>query len=251
MESASTFYDGLAGQYETLTQTTVREKAVREVVAELHRRTGFRSALDAACGTGLFTFALAEFAHPVYGADISGAMLEQARGARANRGHDVDWIHAPMQELADTVATPVDIILCMGNSLPHVLTLDDVRKTLAGFADLLNSGGTVLLHQINFDRVFLRAERLVGATWSEGVSFVRFYDLMGERVRFNVVETRWEGQPPATHWHCTDLRGHRHAELVAALQSTDFSDIRCWGDLSFAPFDRRESELLVLEAKKR
>lgn len=98
--------------------------------------------------------------------------------------------------------------------------------------------------------MFAHGERFVGATRSETSTFVRFYDLEGDRVRFNVIESRWDTDPPESRWHSNVLRGHRHAELVAALAEAGFTSPRSYGDLSFSPYDKRKSHLLVLEAAR-
>ncbi|MFW6367202.1 MAG: class I SAM-dependent methyltransferase, partial [bacterium] len=122
MASAETFYDQLAADYDGLTHTSKRNAVARGFVSELHRRAPFSSALDAACGTGVFTRALAEFASRACGADISSEMLHRAKQESRHTADTIQWLEAPMQNLPEILDTPFECILCMGNSLPHLIT---------------------------------------------------------------------------------------------------------------------------------
>mgnify|MGYP006279260639 CR=1 FL=1 len=246
----SDFYGELADDYDVLTGTAKRAGAARRFVGELHRRTGFTSALDAACGTGVFTRPLAEFANSVWGADLSREMLRRAERESGGAPVDIGWIEAPMQKLSGRLDHPVDLILCMGNSIPHLLTREDLATTIRGFATLLNPGGTLVMHQLNYDRVLARRERLVGVTRSDDDSFARFYDFQGERVVFNVIATHWEEGRAESTWHSTPLRPHRCAEILAILEQSGFQSPDLYADLAFSPYDRAESDLLIVQATK-
>lgn len=251
MASAETFYDQLAADYDGLTHASKRTAAARNFVRELHRRAPFSSALDAACGTGVFTRPLAEFASRVCGADLSAEMLRRAEHESPHTATNIQWLEAPMQNLPEALDTPFECILCMGNSLPHLLTRADLHKALQGFAHLLTADGSLVLHQLNYDRLLAGGERLVGATRSENTTYVRFYDFQGERIIFNVVATQWfENDKNHTQWHSTTLRPHRTAELIEILQNVGFKTIESYGDLSFSPYAPAESDLLVLRATR-
>ena len=252
MASAATFYDQLAADYDGLTHTSKRSAVACDFVRELHVRAPFSSALDAACGTGIFTRPLAEFAPRVCGADLSAEMLRQAEYESRDIAADIQWTEAPMQDLPEVLDDPFDLILCMGNSLPHLLTRAELQKTIRGFAQLLTTHGTLVLHQLNYDRLLARGERLVGATRSENTSYVRFYDLQGEQIIFNVIATQWfDDGKSQSQWHSTALRPHRTAELIDALQNAGFDPVEPYGDLAFSPYDPAESNLLVLQATRR
>lgn len=251
MATAATFYDQLAADYDGLTHTSKRSAAARDFVRELHRRAPFFSALDAACGTGVFTRPLAEFATRVRGADLSPEMLRLAENESQDAATNIQWIEAPMQELPEVLESPFDLIMCMGNSLPHLLTRADLHKTIRGFAQLLTANGTLVLHQLNYDRLLARGERLVGATRSENASYVRFYDFQGEQIIFNVIATQWlDNGKTRSQWHSTALRPHRTAELTDALKTAGFESLESYGDLTFSPYDPAESDLLVLQATR-
>ena len=84
------------------------------------------SILDAACGTGMHAIALAQQGHSVSGADLSTGMIERAKVNAAEAGVQARFAAAGFgalaQEFQGQPDFPFDALLCLGNSLPHLLT---------------------------------------------------------------------------------------------------------------------------------
>jgi SAM-dependent methyltransferase len=97
-------------------------------------------ALDVACGSGRNAVWLAAHGWRVTGVDFSGVALEQARGLAAERGVEVEWVHAdllgwrPFDEAFDLVA-----VLYL--QLPAEQLAQAMRLAAGGLA----SGGTLLV----------------------------------------------------------------------------------------------------------
>lgn len=82
-------------------------------------------------------------------------------------------------------------MLCLGNSLPHLLTPAAVADALADFAAVLSPGGLLVMQNRNFDQVWAARERFIGPQahrdGEEEWLFVRFYDFHEETLTFNMV----------------------------------------------------------------
>ncbi len=76
--------------------------------------------LDAACGTGMHAVALAKLGFQMTGADLSGGMIERARANAAEAGEAVRFKTAGFGHTRP-LAQYFDAILCLGNTLPHLL----------------------------------------------------------------------------------------------------------------------------------
>jgi len=50
-----------------------------------------------------------------------------------------------METIADRTARPFEAILCLGNSLPHLLTNKQLEATLRGLRALLPAGAIVIV----------------------------------------------------------------------------------------------------------
>jgi glycine/sarcosine N-methyltransferase len=211
--------------------------------------------LDAACGTGMHVIALAQRGYTAAGADLSAGMIEQAFANAASAGVQADFQVAGFGALAERFAG-YDALLCLGNSLPHVLDRNELVRTLADFAACLRPGGLLLLQQRNFDAVlaqqarWMKSER-AGRLGEQEWLFVRFYDFdLDGLVTFNIITLMRVGQGD---WQqkvdSTRLYPLRRDELVSALDATGFEQIGCYGSMSGEPFDPQNSGNLVISAR--
>lgn len=244
------FYDELASDYDAITGSAGRTGRAEEFVRVLAARFPIKSALDAACGTGLYAIQLARAGVRSVGADISPAMLAQARKFAFEAKVNVEWLYCPMQQLAGELAERFDAVLCMGNSIPHLLSDADLESTVAGFLGLLNPGGIVVLQLLNYARSISRQERIVGINRQGQRDFVRFYDFQGAQAQFNILEIDWSAGQPQHRLHTTTLRMYTAEALRQALTQHGSDRVELFGGLDFAPFDKDRDETVMLIARK-
>jgi SAM-dependent methyltransferase len=211
--------------------------------------------LDAACGTGMHAIALAQRGYTAAGADLSAGMIERAVANAASAGVQASFQVAGFGALAGRFAG-YDALLCLGNSLPHVLDLSELAKTVADFAACLRPGGLLLVQQRNFDAVlaqrarWMKSERAQRPDEQEWL-FVRFYDFDPDGLlTFNIITLARVGQGD---WQqkvdSTRLYPLRVDELAPALEAAGFEQIVCYGSMSGEPFDPRSSGNLVVSAR--
>ncbi|NIN09754.1 MAG: methyltransferase domain-containing protein, partial [Planctomycetales bacterium] len=167
-------------------------------------RAGPLEVLDSACGTGMHAIALAQRGYTAAGADVSAPMIERARANARASSAPVRFETAGFGELAEVFGQRAfDALLCLGNSLPHLLTDADLTAALDDFAACLRPSGLLLIQNRNFDAVLAHRER-----WMEPQAhredetewlFLRFYDFDPDGlITFNVVTLRREGTGPWT-----------------------------------------------------
>lgn len=213
--------------------------------------------LDSACGTGMHAIALARLGHAVAGADLSAAMVERARENAAAAGVQAQFETAGFGALAQTFGQQAfDALLCLGNSLPHALSADELAAAVADFANCLRPGGLLIVQNRNFDAVTASRERwMEPQAHQEGSDeriFVRFYDFDPDGlITFNILTLRREG---AGGWRqqvmATRLRPLLEAEMIATMEAAGFSEIASYGNMAGAPFDRRASGNLVVTGRR-
>jgi len=243
------FYDDIADRYDEVTGAAGRVEPAAAFVKELASRHPIASAVDAACGTGLYAVQLARAGVRAVGADISAGMLQAARRCADAAGAEVAWVHAPMQELADRVTDPHDAVLCMGNSLPHLLTDEDLAAAMDSFRRMLRDGGLLAVQILNYHSILADRERIVGVNRSGRRLYVRFYDFLAELVRFNILVVDLSLDRPGHALHSTTLRPYTHDQLAGALGRHGFDDVQAFGDLQFGPFDPQTSDMLLITAR--
>jgi SAM-dependent methyltransferase len=248
-------YDAFSEDYDRFVRWDRRLAHELPFLVKQLERAGAERVLDVACGTGRHAIALAERGFEVVGADVSHGMIEQARGNAAEAGVGVTFVEAGFGALAGAVEGPFDALLCLGNSLPHVLTRDALAATLHDWAALLRPGGTLLLQNRNFDRVVAERQRwMAPQSHTEGKRawlFVRFYDFEEDgTLTFNVLTLHRVGDEPwAQRATATRLQPWRREQVVEQLLRAGYSDVVCWGNMNGAPW-QQESPNLIVGAKR-
>jgi glycine/sarcosine N-methyltransferase len=251
-------YDPFSADYDRFVNWEERLAYELPFIEQQLTASGARRVLDTACGTGMHAIALAQRGYDVTGADLSVGMIERAAAAKENAaaaGVEARFVVAGFGELEARVGDGFDALLCLGNSLPHVLTADALHATLTDFAAVLRSGGLLLIQNRNFDAVMakrarwmpLQAHREGDRQWL----FIRFYDFNPDgTLTFNVVTLQRDGAGEWTQQiEATALCPLLHAELLNAVASAGFSNAARYGDMTGASFDPESSSNLIVTAK--
>ena len=213
--------------------------------------------LDTACGTGMHAIALAGAGHHVSAADLFPQMIEKAELNATAAGVKVRFKAAGLGDLSTAFAgEQFDLVLCLGNSLPHLLSEHELVDALLDFAAVLRPGGMLLIQNRNFDAVMRREDR-----WMEPQTFrdskgewifQRFYDFLpGGLIRFNIVTLKQSGD---SGWQSTVsstmLRAQLHADLEQSLVKAGFTAIRAYGSMQGSAFSPETSGNLILTGLK-
>jgi len=249
-------YDEFSSDYDRFVNWPGRLAVEMPFIEGQLRAAGAQRVLDAACSTGQHALALAGSGYRVVGADLSPKMIERAQANARARSVAAEFVAAGFGELRARVGDGFDAVLCLGNSLPHLLTGSDLMAALADFASCLRPGGTLLIQNRNFDRVLARRERwMEPQAHQEGDRewlFLRFYDFEPDGLLgFNVVTLqRQAGGSWTQHSMASRLWPQRQTELVAALAAAGFAQTTSYGDLQGTPFDAASSGNLVLRAQR-
>lgn len=251
------FYDRLSDLYDVMIDWETRLRSEGPLLVRWLQENQARRVLDVACGTGGHVHYLAEHGFEVIGADINALMLEKAR-SRVNSG----GIQAPrfvpwaMNDRPPSDFAPVDALLCLGNSFPHLLDRATAAAAFRNFHQLINPGGKCLIQLKNLPRRLKQKDMflpLARRKWEgKRIRFVRFYEQISQEE--NLVEFHWIAfgdDPDELLKHAmTTLRAWPVDELNNMAHDAGFTDIHFTGDLQGAPFDPDRSEDIVMVAVK-
>ena len=155
MSIIQSFYDNMAGQYDKLFldwQATTQEQA--EMLEKIFRENGYgrdAKVLDCACGIGTQAIGLARLGYDVTGSDISDGELAEAKARAAKNGVSARFIHADFCALSETFQDPFELIICMDNALPHMLTKEDLEAAVKSIAGQLAEGGMFVASIRDYD----------------------------------------------------------------------------------------------------
>ncbi len=255
-------YDGFSGDYDRFVNWANRlAYELPFLTAKLaeapHAARERPRVLDAACGTGQHALALAGLGYPAAGADLSAGMIQRARENAQARDQNLPFAVAGFGALAAEFGeASFDALLCLGNSLPHVLDEAGLAAALGDFAQVLSPGGVLILQQRNFDAVLAQGAkgRWMGPEAAQDGDtewlFVRFYDFRPDNlIDFNILRLKREGdgawQQVLTQ---TRLRPLVRDELDVALTVAGFERLKFYGGLDGSEFDPPASGNLVVVA---
>jgi ubiquinone/menaquinone biosynthesis C-methylase UbiE len=254
MEQA--MYDTLSTDYDRFVNWQNRLPAELPFIIKHLQLVNARSVLDAATGTGMHVIALAQLGYQATGADISSGMIQKARANASSSAVKVQFEVTGFGSLAHTFgAHSFDALLCLGNSLPHLLSLSELAVSLDDFASCIKSGGLLIIQNRNFDAILHHRDRWMDPQYHSEADtewiFLRFYDFDPDGfLTFNMSTLKREDRG---NWSQTvissRLRPLLQNELVSALSNAGFEAITSYGNLNGDAFDPETSSNLVVTAR--
>ena len=155
-------YDTIAGVYEYLVPDALLSPRGSADAFAQYVAPGAR-VLDCACGTGTLAVGLALRGHDVVATDASAAMVARTQRLAAANGAAVDasvcaWQALPERGWQDAF----DVVLCVGNSLPHAVGRAGRRAALHAMAGCLREGGRLVVTSRTWEQVRAKGSRLQG-----------------------------------------------------------------------------------------
>lgn len=214
--------------------------------------------LDAACGTAMHAIALAKDGYECAATDISSQMIQQAQKNALAQQVTIQCETVGLGKMTPVFGNNAfQAILCLGNSLPHLLTKIELQAAMKDFFGLLSFGGVLIIQIRNFEPVLKKQLRDMEPQSFQNQDreelFIRFYDFLADgNLRFNFITlTRYPEGSWQQSWHSSLLKPYLQPELESVMQTTGFADIIYYGSLAGEPYDASSSGNLVIVAWKR
>lgn len=142
------FYDELAPIYHLIHQDWDASIFLQgEQLSSLIEKEwpGSHRVLDVSCGIGTQALGLAKQDYSVTASDLSEKEIERAQQEATRRGILIDFSVSDMREAHLHHGTGFDVVISGDNSIPHLLTDDDILSALMSmFACLAPGGGCVI-----------------------------------------------------------------------------------------------------------
>ena len=242
--SAVEFYDGLAPLYhlvyENWEASIERQgKALHSIIRSCLGETP-QSILDVSCGIGTQCLGLAALGHRVAGADLSPAAVQRARREAAARGLSIDFTVADMRAPSNHRRRDFDVVLCADNSLPHLLSDEEITGALGHFLATLKPGGLCLISV----RDYAASERggvqvkPHGIRSEKGIRWILFqlWEWRGSIYDLQFYFVADNGQSPCvTHVFRSSYYAISIEHLIRLMVSVGFEQVQRIDDVFFQP----------------
>jgi glycine/sarcosine N-methyltransferase len=238
----SDFYEKLAVHYDDIFPP---EGDIVSFLASQLR--GREVLLDLACGTGTYAEELARLGFSVTGVDLDASMIATAEAKQTTSR--TKYFAADMIGGIPALRTGYDAAYCIGNSLPHLDSLDQAARALRAWHDALTPGGALVLQIVNFDRFAVNHETDLPSIERKGFVFERRYlPAPDGKVTFKtVLHAPGETQ---TYENAIDLLVIGKDTLSNLLAECGFETTDFFGGYSGQPHDKVGSFLTVCTATK-
>lgn len=159
MDITQTFYDNLASQYDKLFlnwQATTKEQAA--ILNKLFSDNGFDDSariLDCACGIGTQAVGLALLGYNVNASDISDREIAEAKKRAAKNHITIRFEHADFCALSETFSEQFDILICMDNALPHMLSKSALEAAVKSIINQIAPSGMFVASIRDYDALLM------------------------------------------------------------------------------------------------
>lgn len=253
--SAAEFYNALAPSYDRMMHFRERVQHAGRLVTALVRRLEPSPALgiDLGCGTGAFACALAGMGFRAMGMDVAEEMLSQARVNAAHLEVSAAFMNGCLEELPSPFEPgKAGLVLCLGNTLPHLLAPADLGRAFTGMAHLLAARGIAVVQTLNYDRILRLGERIVSVDRDAEATYVRFYDFLESGLlRFNILRVCWDGDRACPEpLLSVNLRPYRYRDLVQAATKAGLEVVLTASDGTLAPYDEVTADTVLLALRR-
>lgn len=160
--------------------------------------------LDAACGIGTQSIALAARGYHVTANDLSSSAVERAKGEALARNLSIDFVIDDMRSLHSLGQRRFDLVIACDNAIPHLSSDEEILTALQAFHDRLRPGGGCILSVRDYAALDREGARLVpfGVRHDGNTRYVVFQvwecDQTGYNLNFYFVEDA-DDRTPVTH----------------------------------------------------
>lgn len=227
------FYKPIAAYYEEIFPL----KPVKTAFAASFLTKKNSRVLDIGCAVGELPAALAGRGRRVTGIDLDDAMIQRARNEMLRPDGAVDFFAMDMMTVGDHFESSCfDLVLCLGNTLVHLPSLEAMAAFMKGVAGLLKPGGVFALQIVNYDAVLGRDVKELPVLDGEHVRFERFYRFdearhrVGFRSRLTVKETGETVENEVSLYPLTSV------ELQRLAAAAGFTEAEYFGDFKKSPY---------------
>ena len=160
---------------------------VHQIIDDYKKTEGYEL-LDAACGTGEHDKYLKEY-YSVTGIDMSEQMLEIAR--RKNK--KINYVKGNMMRF--NLNKKFDVVICLFSAIGHLLTYENLNKTLRCFSRHLKKGGVAIIepfvspkafttgtpHSLYINEPNLKLVRMNVSKRKNGIALLDFHFLIADK----------------------------------------------------------------------
>lgn len=176
------FYQQIAPYYHHIFKTNAAQ--VNFVTSKIPDSES--SIVDVGCGIGTLSFELIKHFNNVFGIDMDAEMIQVAVNGKGDNYPDFKQLS--MLDLTTHFnKDSMDGIICFGNTLVHLDSLDEITDFLIQAKTVLKPNGKLLIQIVNYDRILSKSVKYLPLIENDEILFERNYEFqkLENKIGFN------------------------------------------------------------------
>ena len=212
------------------------------------RACGATSVLDCACGTGQHLVMLSRLGYDVRGSDASEEMLAVCRTNLQRRGLSVETHCCDYRALESVWPQRFGALVCLTQSLNHMLTHEDLVAALTSMRRRIAPGGVLILTQSTTHRTLQSAYRFDLVVNNRDFSRVFARDIEEHFQTIHILDVFHSEGRMGMQQHDIRIRVLLDAEFRDLVREAGFASCSIFGGYDGGPYDRASSMKLIVVA---
>lgn len=237
------FYKSIADYYDDIFPYSPPQK---EFVSSCIPNIGDAKLLDIGCGTGNLALALAPLCHEIIGIDPDESMLEIAEQKVGKDHPNLQFYPYGMLDLEQHFEEDsFDVIICLGNTLVHLASEEEILDFLTQSKRLLKASGKLLIQIINYDRIIDQNVNALSTIENDRIKFVRDYHYHSQNNLLDFETCLTIKRNNQEIKNCIQLLPIRKASIENLMIKAGFNEISFFGNFKKVPLQDDSVPLIV------
>lgn len=236
------FYEILSKYYDEL--FPVSDEKVKQIKNLINITN--KTILDIGCSTGELAIKLAREANQITGIDLDKEMIRLARN-KATTKSGIDFQEMNMLDI-DKLQGKYDVILCLGNTLSHLNSLESVSNFINNSYKKLNINGQLLIQIVNYGNILKENKIIFSPKETQHLVFNRIYSIKEKsRINFHMELTTKANNKKFESDN--NLLAILKKDLEPILNQVGFKKFNFYGNYQKSPYSKNSSGLIITAIK--
>jgi len=204
--------------------------------------------LDIGCGIGTLSLELTKYYKNVLGIDMDAEMIRVASKTIESTSKSIQFQQTSMLKLNAFIdKNTLDGIICFGNTLVHLNSLDEIADFLQQSKAFLKSNGKLLFQIVNYDKIIEKNIKQLPIIKNDEIIFERnyYYRKSENKIDFNTRLT--VKLPQQIIENSIELLPVLKNELAILLKNAGFNNCNYYGNFNQESYSI-DSPALIVEA---
>lgn len=204
-----------------------------------------QSILDLCCGPGRFAIPLARRGYQVTGVDRTAFFLDKAKEWAARENVDVEWVQEDMRTFVRPGA--YGLALSMFTSFGYFDDKDEDLTVLRNVCASLRPGGALVMDVVGKEVIAGDFVQARSRKHADGTVIIDRREVCDDWSRIRMEWTLIKGD--AVRVYTIDHTIYSGQELKDRFTAAGFADVKLYGSIEGAPYDREAERLIVVGSR--